>query len=95
MILYIYIYIHIYIYIYILLNLIRKGPYAVCLYCLFLQVFFFRGYSSWDQNELAKKVIAGKATLDELEAHAKKSGEPAATSGKQEWYRMSFISVVC
>jgi xylose isomerase len=46
-------------------------------------------YSSWDDNALAKKVAAGQATLEELEAHAKKAGDPAPKSGKQEWFEQT------
>merc|ERR1712232_964157 len=42
-------------------------------------------YLSWTENPLAKKVMDGKATLDELEAYALKCGEPAQVSGKQEY----------
>merc|ERR1711904_57376 len=31
-------------------------------------------YSTWDTEELAKKVIAGKATLEEVAAYAKTKG---------------------
>merc|ERR1711920_1215164 len=30
-------------------------------------------YLSWDENDLAKKVAAGKATFEEVEAYAKKT----------------------
>jgi len=46
-------------------------------------------YSSWDDNALAKKVTAGQATLEELEAHARKVGDPAPKSGKQEWFEQT------
>merc|ERR1719183_726432 len=42
-------------------------------------------YSTWDTEELAKKVIAGKATLEEVAAYAKTKGEPPMQSGKQEY----------
>ena len=42
-------------------------------------------YSSFDSG-LGKKFEEGKATLEELYAHAKAAGEPAMHSGKQELY---------
>jgi len=42
-------------------------------------------YLSWDENPLAKKVASGSATLEEVEAYAKKTKEPAMRSGKQEY----------
>jgi len=43
-------------------------------------------YASWgSSNALAKKVEDGKATLEEIEAYALKTGEPAMRSGKQEY----------
>merc|ERR1719503_90746 len=41
-------------------------------------------YSTWSQDQLAKKVISGKATLEELEARALGAKEPEMRSGKQE-----------
>ena len=42
-------------------------------------------YSSYDKGE-GKKFEQGKLTLEQVVAYAKKNGEPAATSGKQELY---------
>jgi len=45
-----------------------------------------RRYLSWDENPLAKKVRAGEATLEEVEAYAKKTPDPwtKPVSSKQE-----------
>mmetsp|Transcript_34494 Transcript_34494/g.61032 ORF Transcript_34494/g.61032 Transcript_34494/m.61032 type:complete len:457 (-) Transcript_34494:117-1487(-) len=43
-------------------------------------------YITWETEELAKKVVAGQATLEECAAYAKKTGEPTIPSGKQEWF---------
>ena len=42
-------------------------------------------YASYDKGE-GKKFEQGKLTLEQVVAYAKKNGEPAATSGKQELY---------
>jgi len=42
-------------------------------------------YLSWCENALAKKVLDGNATLDEVEAYALQAPEPAQVSGKQEY----------
>lgn len=42
-------------------------------------------YASWAESDLAKKVAAGQATLEEVSAYAKKAvTEPKLISGKQE-----------
>merc|ERR1712003_292809 len=42
-------------------------------------------YITWTENPLAKKVAEGKASLEEVEAYALKTAEPAQVSGKQEF----------
>merc|ERR1712125_236377 len=42
-------------------------------------------YRSWDEEDLAKKVVKGEASLEELAAFAKSKGEPTLSSGKQEY----------
>jgi len=42
-------------------------------------------YLSWSEQPLAKKVAAGKATLQEVEEYAKQAKEPVLKSGKQEY----------
>jgi len=42
-------------------------------------------YRSWDEEDLAKKVVKGEASLEELAAFAKSKGEPKLISAKQEY----------
>merc|ERR1712185_312203 len=42
-------------------------------------------YRSWDEEDLAKKVVKGEASLEELAAFAKSKGEPTLLSAKQEY----------
>jgi xylose isomerase len=42
-------------------------------------------YRSWDEEDLAKKVVKGEASLEELAAFAKSKGEPTLPSAKQEY----------
>lgn len=42
-------------------------------------------YATWESSPLAKKVEDGKASLEEIEAYALKTGEPAFKSSKQEY----------
>merc|ERR1712217_533852 len=44
-----------------------------------------RRYRSWEEEELARKVEAGKSSLEEVEAYALKAAEPPQVSGKQEF----------
>ncbi|MGX8683515.1 MAG: xylose isomerase, partial [Bacteroidales bacterium] len=50
-------------------------------------------YASFDAGE-GKRFEEGKMTLEELVAHAKKNGEPAMKSGKQELYE-TILSLYC
>ena len=50
-------------------------------------------YASFDAGE-GKRFEEGKMTLEELVAHAKKNGEPAQKSGKQELYE-TILSLYC
>ena len=50
-------------------------------------------YASFDVGE-GKRFEEGKMTLEELVAHAKKSGEPVQKSGKQELYE-TILSLYC
>ena len=50
-------------------------------------------YASFDAGE-GKRFEEGKMTLEELVAHAKKCGEPAQKSGKQELYE-TILSLYC
>ena len=45
--------------------------------------FIARRYRGWDRG-LGKKIEAGKATLEDLEAYTLKHGEPKVQSGRQE-----------
>ncbi|KAG1707826.1 hypothetical protein DVH05_024477 [Phytophthora capsici] len=40
-------------------------------------------YASW-KSELGERIVEGKATLEEVAAYARESGEPDHVSGKQE-----------
>merc|ERR1711972_891146 len=40
-------------------------------------------YKSWQEEDLAKKVVAGKASLEEVAAYAKTKGEPEMVSARQ------------
>jgi len=42
-------------------------------------------YITWDTEALAKKVVEGHASLEEVAAYAKTKGEPVIPSGKQEY----------
>jgi len=42
-------------------------------------------YSTWDINPLAKRVRAGEASLEEVEAYAKTTADPLPGSSKQEY----------
>ncbi|MGO8699939.1 MAG: xylose isomerase [Limisphaerales bacterium] len=46
-------------------------------------------YASW-QSPLGKKILYGKASLDSLEEHVRKAGEPALQSGRQELLEIHF-----
>ena len=50
-------------------------------------------YASFDAGE-GKRFEEGKMTLEELVVHAKKNGEPAQKSGKQELYE-TILSLYC
>merc|ERR1719507_1077456 len=41
-------------------------------------------YISWEEDALAKRVLAGEASLEELAEYARRKGEPVLPSGKQE-----------
>ena len=45
-------------------------------------------YSTWETDEMGKKIEAGTATLEECVEYAKAKGEPPMISGKQELYEM-------
>jgi len=47
-------------------------------------------YAGFKQTPIGKKISSGKATLAEMAAHARKSGEPKHTSGQQERYESVF-----
>jgi xylose isomerase len=50
-------------------------------------------YASFDAGE-GKRFEEGKMTLEELVAYAKKNGEPAQKSGKQELYE-TILNLYC
>jgi len=42
-------------------------------------------YRSWEEEDLAKKVVKGESSLEEVAKFAKGKGEPKLASGKQEY----------
>jgi xylose isomerase len=50
-------------------------------------------YASFDKGE-GKKFEEGKMTLEEIVEYAKRNGEPAQTSGKQELYE-AIVNMYC
>merc|ERR1712039_961880 len=50
-----------------------------------LDAFIKNRYSSWEEEDLAKKVVNGESSLEELAKFARVKGEPILASGKQEY----------
>ena len=53
-----------------------------------LQSMLDERYLSWKMDSLGKRIEEGQATLEECAEYAKKEGEPAAVSGRQELFEI-------
>ena len=58
-----------------------------------LEEFVRERYSGWD-SDLGRRIESGDASLDELAAHASRTGEPSMESGRQEMLESIINSMI-